>query len=341
MFKLPGSRALIRSFALAIGLAASTMASAEDVSPEWQKVIDAAKTEGKVTIYSGQGLKQLNDLAARFKDKYGIEVEVVRAVESDLWPKVDVEHETGNGIADIMVSAALQLVLDRNSKGYALAPLGPSFDNPAYDRKTRVPEGTYFEASAAVLTFSWNKDLYPKGIKDYPDILDPSLEGKIGIPMAKTQGQVDFYLFLSENYGDDYIDKLAALKPRAYPGALPLGQAVTSGEIAVAIYGEPLIDEQEMGAPVDWGLAPKPWGARFYGLILKAGPHPNAAQLLADFMITEQGQEAIARKAAAVLPDIKGSIGSTDTVRPQDLSKLTPEFVEAFGERWDKLFAGN
>ena len=32
--------------------------------------------------------------------------------------------------------------------------------------------------------------------------------------------------------------------------------------------------------------------------ILKTAPHPNAAQVLADFMITEDGQEALARKSA-------------------------------------------
>lgn len=324
---------------LAFGVTGSALA--QDASPKWQAVIDAAKQEGTVTIYSGQGLKQLNDLGARFKAKYGIEVQVVRAVETDLFPKVDVEMQSGNGIADVLVNSSVPVLLEQEQKGYMVPVRGPSFDNPAYNRAKHAPNGTWFQTNATVLTFSWNTDLYPKGLKDYGDILDPELQGKIGIPMAKALGQVDYYLYLTENYGSDFIEKLAALKPHAYVGALPLAQAVASGEIAAALYGEPLIDEKEQGAPVGWGLAPKPWGARFHGMVLKSAPHPNAAQLLADFMVTQEGQEALARKGASVLPDVKGAITTTKDVRDQDLSKLTPEYVKSFQAKWDSLFAAN
>ncbi len=153
-----------------------------------------------------------------------------------------------------------------------------------------------------------------------------------------TQSQVDFYMYLNENYGADYVRKLAALKPRIYPGALPLGQAVVSGEIAVAVYGQPLIDEEKKGAPVGWGLAPKPWGARFWGWVLKRAPHPNAAQVLANFMVTRPGQEAISRMAGSVLPNVKGAISTTNDVRRQDLAKLTPEFVADYREKWKSMF---
>lgn len=326
------------TIALAAGLAVPYGASAEDISPEWQKVIDAAKAEGTVTIYSGQGLKQLNDLAERFKAKYGITVQVVRDVESNLFPKVDVEFESGKGIADILVNSSYPTLLEQEKKGYMVPAIGPSFDNPAYDRATRMPNGTFFEASAAVLTFSWNTEAYPKGLKDYSDIFDPELKGMIGISMAKAVGQVDYYMYLMENYGADFVDRLAEMEPRTYPGALPLAQAVSSGEIAVTIYGEPLVDEKAAGAPVESGFAPNIWGARFYGMVLKNAPNPNAAQLLANFMVTEEGQEAIARKAGSVLPNIKGSVGSTDNIRRQDLTKLTPEKIAEFQAKFDKLF---
>jgi iron(III) transport system substrate-binding protein len=307
----------------------------------WAQIVEAAKKEGTVTIYSGQGLDQLNDLAARFKKQYGITVQVVRAVDAELLPKVDTEFNTGRGIAGVFITADLGVAKDRHAKGYLVAPVGPSFNNPAYKKESRVPDGTFFEASAAILTFSWNKELWPKGLKDYPDVLDPALAGKIGIGATTTGAQVDFYTYLEETYGPDFTTKLSALKPRIYPGALPMGQAVVAGEVAVALTTQPLTDEAEKGAPVGWGLAPKPWGARFWGLILKTAPTPNAAQLLADFIITEQGQEAVARKAGAVLPNVKGTLGATDNVRQQDLSKLTPEYLAAYRDKWKKLFQNN
>ena len=64
---------------------------------EWEAIVTAAQDEGKVTIYSSQGLDQLNDLAERFNDEYGIELEVVRDIDSALIPKVEAEQQTGSG----------------------------------------------------------------------------------------------------------------------------------------------------------------------------------------------------------------------------------------------------
>jgi len=58
-------------------------------------------------------------------------------------------------------------------------------------------------------------------------------------------------------------------------------------------------------------------------------------------MITEEGQSAIARKAASSLRDVPGTVGYMDDVRRPDLSKLTPENVKAFQDKFTALFGGN
>lgn len=304
----------------------------------WNKIVDAAKKEGAVTIYSSQGLVLLNELAAKFKAEYGINVTVVRAIDAEAWPKVDAEFSTGRGIADVHVAADEAVLRDRHTKGYFVAPIGPAFDNPAYNRKLRVPQGTYFESNAFVVAFGWNKDLFKGEIRDYPDLINPAFAGRIGVPNPSSQALVDFYMFLEANFGADFTAKLGALKPRIYPGALPLGQALVSGEIAVAAYNQPLVDEQKKGAPVEWKVAEKAWGARFWGQVLKSAPRPNAAQVLANYIITPAGQEAVARLTASVLPNIPGTLTTTDKVHRQDLSKLNAETVKAYQEKWRKLF---
>ena len=60
---------------------AATPAPAE--GDDFNAVVDAATDEGTVTIYSTQGLDQLNDLATRFEAEYpGIDVEVVRGTDA-------------------------------------------------------------------------------------------------------------------------------------------------------------------------------------------------------------------------------------------------------------------
>ncbi len=47
---------------------------------------------------------------------------------------------------------------------------------------------------------------------------------------------VDFYLWLEETFGEEYVEQLAALAPRIYPSSLPIGEALGSGEISATPY---------------------------------------------------------------------------------------------------------
>jgi len=323
---------------------AAAESNAKAATPaEWDAIVAKAKEEGSVTIYSSQGLDQLNDLAKRFEDKYGIHVEVVRAIDSDQLAKVQAEHDTGTGIADVLAQATAAWSVEKSAAGGWFAPfVGPAMDEAGYNKALNVsPNGDYFVSSAAVLTFGWNTELWPDGLKDYTDLLDPGLaDGKIGVIEPAAGSIVDFYLYLEDKYGEDFITKLAAQKPRIYPSSLPMAQALTAGEISAASFVQVLSDEKANGAPVESGLSDTVWGALFQTSVLQTAPHPNAAQLLANFMITPEGQEAIARKAGAALPSIEGTVTVTDKVRRQDIAKLTPEFVADYQQKWDALFTG-
>jgi iron(III) transport system substrate-binding protein len=322
------------------GGSSATAAAASDTAA-WDAIVAKAKQEGKVTIYSSQGLDVLNDLAAKFKDKYGITLEVVRGIDSELIPKVDAENQTGKNVADVFAFASAQWGVDNAAKGMFVAPAGPAFDDPAYNKASNVSaDGTQFVSTAAVFGYAWNTDRYSNGMKGYADALDPALAGgKVGVIDVHTSTVlVDFYQYLEAQMGPDYLTKLAAQKPKIYPSGLPMAQALTSGEIAATVYAGPLVDEKAKGAPVDYGLPDKVWGARFNTVILKAAPHPNAAQVLADFMITKEGQEALARKSASVLPNITGAVTTVDKVAKQDLTKLTPDVVAAYQAKWDAMF---
>jgi iron(III) transport system substrate-binding protein len=307
-------------------------------------LVAAAKKEGKVTVYSAQGLDALNNLSAAFEKEYpGIDVEPIRGVDGELSVKVETEIQTGKGIADLFVTASLPWVQAQAKAGQFLAPTGPELTGKGtYDVKQYVHEGNYFETNAAVLTFGWNTKLYPKGLTDYPDLLDPSLAGgKIGVIEPTAASIVDFYLWLEEAYGADYVTKLAAQKPRIYPSSLPMGEALASGEIAAGSFVAPiaLVPAKAKGAPIDFKMPPSgAWGARYYGCVLKSGPHPNAAQLFANYMVTAKGQELITPSAGSVLPNIPGTLITNDKVRVQDPAKLTPDVVTAYQKKWKSMF---
>jgi len=321
------------------GGAATTAASAS-----LDSLVAAAKKDGKVTIYSSQGLENLNKLAADFKAAYpGVDVEVVRGIDGDLAPKVEAEHQTGKGIADLYVSASLSWVQAKADDGSWFVPVtAPNLlGQGAYDAKQYVHPGNYFDVGSAVLTLAWNTEQVPKGLNDYPDLLDPALKGKIGVPDPTSPSIVDFYLWMNETYGADFTAKLAAQQPRIYPSTLGIGEALGSGEIAATPYGAPgtIIPAKAKGAPEEFKIVGTgAWGARFFGMVLKTASHPNAAQLLANFIVTEQGQADVQSGGGSVLPNVPGTLITQDKVRKQDLSQLTPEKVQAFQQQWNSLY---
>jgi iron(III) transport system substrate-binding protein len=317
-----------------------------DADAALAELVAAAEEEGSVTVYSSQGLDQLNALAAAFEEEYpGISVEIVRGTDGDIIPRLETELATNTSGGDLVVMAARGVMETQAEAGNWVDPsTSPQLAGLAdYDADQYMHDGDIFEVGAAVLTFAWNTDLVPDGLTDYPDLLDPSLSGgKVAVvDPAIGPAVVDFYLWLEESFGEDFVTDLAAQEPRIYPSALPIGEALTSGEVFAAAYAAPvqLVPAQESGAPVDFAISEQgAWGARYFGGIPKSSDSPNAAALFADFMVTAEGQELVQGASGSVLPDIPGTLITNDQVRLMDLEATAPEPAAEFVEEWNSLF---
>ena len=306
----------------------------------WEDVVAAAEDEGSVLLYSSQNPKRLEALKEAFTEAYpDIGMEFVRGTDAELNPRVEVEKQTGKGSADVhMVTDAGWITNAVESGDYSVELRGPDFDTPEYSRADNVLGDRFFLTSAAVFAMGWNTKAVPDGFETPQDMLDPKYEGKIGI--VNPQGiaaYVDFYGFYEENYGPDFLEKLAKLKPRIYPSALGIAQALTSGEIEAAPGVQPLVAEEEAGAPVAWALPDPAWGTPWYSHVLSSAAHPNAAQVLADFMVTPEGQAALNTGYASVLGG-EGSVADATEIELPDPAELTPDKTQAYQQKWESLF---
>lgn len=308
---------------------------------QWQKLIEDAKKEGEVVIYTSHAEDTMGQLATAFKERYGIKVRVFRAADSDLEPKIDAEIKTGNRVADI-VGLSDQGYLKRMAADDAFAePQAPALDAPGFDRKanTLLPHVT--RSVATTMSYGWNTERWPKGLKDFDGLLDPKLAGgKIGILSPFTPTVMDFYTFLEKGYGSDYLERLAKQKPRIYQTGASMAEALASGEIAAAtqVAQVPLYDAKDNGAPVDSGLADPAWAASLYEAVLKGADHPNAAQLLLNYMFTPAGQEIIAKHTGSVLPDIPGAATTADKTTTGGVMNASPDQFKEFVEKFNELF---
>ncbi|WP_138996652.1 ABC transporter substrate-binding protein [Rhodococcus zopfii] len=307
----------------------------------WQQIVDAAKAEGEVTLYSSNAPDAIAELGRRFEADYGIKLTVVRDVDANLHQKIGAEGDTGNRVADVVTQATAPWAADLGARGGIATPVGPSFTAPDTQYDTSLAnESGYFVSGASVLTFGWNTQRHPDGLDSYTDLLDPALaDGKIGIVVPTSTAHVDFYgNYLDQVAGEGFLDDLAAQRPRIYPGALPLAQALASGEIAAAAFVQDQTAEQKNGAPVASAFGDLVWGAPMYTAVLADAVHPNAAQVLANYMITPSGQEALSFRNAAVLPGVASAVTTVDKVAPQDTAAMTAGSLEELKARFASLF---
>ena len=105
-------RSLLRMGAAIAGAAPLLRVSASAAASD-PKLIEAAKKEGTVSLYSSASTGPSNAIAEAFKKKYGINVTVYRAGSSDVATRVQSEEAAGRTQADALIieEPALSLLM--------------------------------------------------------------------------------------------------------------------------------------------------------------------------------------------------------------------------------------
>lgn len=321
---------------------------AAELAGDWDGIVEAASEEGEVTIYSTHSPDNLELLKKAFEDKYpDITLTYVRGTDADILPKVEVENQTGRGTVDVHMTTDAGWIDRSLDQDFSVEVVGPSFEEAAYDAENSIMEDKWFLTSATIFGMGWNTDKLPEGLETPEDVLTPELKGKIGISNpAGIPTYADMYQRIDTDFGENYLERLAEVEPRIYDSAVAIGQAIASGEIwASPVVGTTILTEKANGAPVGFAVPEKPFGVPWYSHVLATAPNPNAAQLLADFLVTEEGQQAISADYIPVLPDVEGTgIPGTDVlaqdVELADPATLDQESVNKFQQEWEALFLG-
>ena len=127
--------------------ASEDAAPADDADAALDELVAAAQEEGSVTIYSSQGLDQLNALGAAFEEEYGIHVEVVRGTDGDIIPRVETELATNTSGGDLVVTAAPGCSWRRTPRPATGSTRPPARSSPA--SATTTPSSTCTTATSS------------------------------------------------------------------------------------------------------------------------------------------------------------------------------------------------
>ena len=266
-----------------------------------QRFIEGATREGQVVLYSAMIVNQmLRPLAAAFGKKYpSVKMTYWRADSEELLPKLSAEARAGKVVADLFEgSGGGEVAVEAGLTQPFYSPLLAEYPEAYRDPKAQLAPTRLSYFGIAYNTKQVGAGKVPKS---YADLLDPQWKGRMAWPYATT-GRYLFLINLRLAWGEDkamaYFRKLAGQKiiNFASGSARTLVDRVIAGEypIALNIYAHHPLISAAKGAPVNAGLLdPVPSAAGTISVI-KDAPHPHAAMLLMDFLLSREGQKILA-----------------------------------------------
>jgi iron(III) transport system substrate-binding protein len=333
-------RQAIAAFAMTVCTFAFIAGAAAQSKEEWDKVIAAAKREGKVVAYSAYVSPKTHEpINKAFEQKYGIPVEMLMARGSEMRERIRTEQAAGRHIADVYHTAVAQIETGTRDEQF----MQPSGELP--DAAKLKPE---FRARATPLYtpiftinygFLYNTRLVkPEDApKSWADLLDPKWKGKIlsDDPRASGGGRVMFHMTV-DKFGKEFQEKLALNELTFSRDYQEAARRVTRGEYAIYIpfiLGEFNTFE---GLPAKYVLPAEGVTYGSYAApVLKDAPHPNAARLLSNFYLSDEAQTIYAKTGHGIVVE---KLNETLSPELDALANVKPLVAEDF-TRINEMFA--
>ena len=319
-------------------------------------LIDAAKKEGSVSYWDTVIQPETNDeLVAAFRKTYGMPADfAVRYTLSTtlgLITRVEQEVNSGNLTIDIASIASPPWINGLIKAGHVM-----NYDLPEYAAFKGAfaaglgKPGYYAFNGAYVFVPAWNADNLEFKGTSWKDILGAVPPGRISLnDNGNSATGLLTYMGLRTILSLDFFKDMAKMKPVFIVRSEATVERLVTGQDMMAIGGMPtrVYQYNERGANIKY-MMPKE-GVVLLGqdsFILAKAPHPNAAKLWLDFVLSEQGQTILAKREALIsgrsgfkspLPDYAPSIDALPVIK-MDWDKITEDEVRKAKAEWLSIF---
>ena len=277
-----------------------------------QMILEGARKEGQVVLYSAAIVNQAQrPLAAAFMKKYPfMKMTFWRGDTEEIVAKLSAEIRAKNVVADLVEGTGVgELAVEAN---LALPYVTPLVE--AMPQRYRDARGLWTSTRVSYFSIAYNTKLVPPDQvpKTYDDLLDPRWRGKLAWRIGSTSGTPLFLTNIRLARGEDatdYFRRLATQKIINFGSgsARTLVDRVIAGEfpIALNIFAHHPLISRAKGAPVNSQLMDPVPSTAGTVLIPRGVRHPNAALLLADFILSQEGQQILASaEYFPVRPDV-------------------------------------
>jgi iron(III) transport system substrate-binding protein len=281
-------------------------------SAEWDKLVEAAKKEGKVTVSIPASAEMKKQIEDHFKKRYGIEVETFTARGSAAVRRMADEFKAGVRHFDLHIGGSSSIVSGMLDEGI-LDPVEPWLALPEVKDPKQWWGGHLWVDNAKRFIYMfqaylpesiwYNADLMkPNEIRSLDDFLRPQWKGKIGFLDPRTPGGGDSsWSFMWQIKGEEYLKKLATQDLYLGRDQRLLAESLAKGRVAVLIGNTyysyapflkaglplkalPTLKEGNYGTAGSGNLA-----------VIKEPAHPSSTKVFINWLLGKEGQEVVSR----------------------------------------------
>lgn len=314
---------------------AQTPASSPIAAGDETALYEAAKQEGKFVLYTVFFTQEIVDeIGKAFSAKYpGIAFEGTRQTASTLFQKINQEIQSGLKVTDMFGTTDISQMMQLKQQGQLLQyePLGKENLLEAY--RNLDPENFYQTGALIPIIIAYNTQKFTAADvpKSWQELLQDKYKDQLATGSGAASGQVGTWaLAMEQKYGwDEYIGKFNKLNPKLGRSINDVIPVLVSGErgLGIATLGQTLTRKAQ-GDPLD-AVYPTDGTVVVVGPIgiLKDAPHPNAAKLFMNFMMSKEYSELIAKYyEQPLVADVK--IEGAQTISEMQVITPTPEEIQ-------------
>lgn len=260
--------------------------------------VEKAEKEGAVVYYGPDVERQLVGMLQKFHELFpAIKTnQYLREQTGRLYAKLNAERQAGTFLADVLslsdYSPAFDLI---KKKGYVtyVSPQMAAFDKQFMSDTPGI--FTWYSLNVAGITY--NTDLVPaaEAPKSWQDLLNPKWREAINFKDSASGLQGVQWFVLRQLYGDNFWKDMIAQKPRTLPSTVQQYERAVNREDKIIGLGQynTYLEFKAKGAPLAFvppteGVVSTP---AIIGILDKA-PHPEAAKLFIDWLLSPLGQAA-------------------------------------------------
>jgi iron(III) transport system substrate-binding protein len=304
-----------------------------DYKAEMDKLYEAAKAEGTLSLYSSMNLDDARVVLPEFEKAFpGVKVEHVRATGEVLQQRLITEIKGGKVLADVYDTNSGQVFPVIQEGLLEAYPIPTAQDIPPEFRDERGLWTTE-RTTTVIIAYNTSQVKPEEAPQTFEDLADPKWKDKIIMEAADQEMFISLLKqkFANEEQGLEVFRKIGANEPQVFEGHTQVADFLAAGQGAVCMgcYGHHIVALQQKGAPVEFSKKEGVLNSIIFGLV-KGAPHPNAAKLYLNWTMSPDGQKVLG--AAGRAPARPGTPISTP---------LMPDGMKWYPSRPEQLAAFN